>query len=362
MRMRPMDPGLSAMLDEAGRLPDCAMKAALLDRAAGIAEALGDLEAAWDARLEILGLETTAAAPKFETLFLCLGWCLALSDREPERFPPARVLWQYKWAAANAPDFASVPRSVIERLVDDLDQRFLSAGWGRRAGLHKRLEICLALGEPDRADAFLDPWRTAPRDRGSDCLACEASMVVELHCVQKRDAEAFRAAKPIIEGRLSCLTIPHRTFGYLLDPLLRLGRINDARELFDRGRRLLAQMETGGATYIGPYIHYAARRDTPQTTLQLTRRFVREAADMASDRDRLRWFGCAGNALARIAPRDDQETKLEAVPELGLPADATITAWAARFEGLARDHAAALDRRNGNPFFSQWLESLKTDQ
>ncbi|MBS0197444.1 MAG: hypothetical protein JSR77_11865 [Planctomycetes bacterium] len=360
MRARPVDPAVTNLLDEAGTLPDCAARTALFERAALLAESFDDLGTAWNARCNILGSLSSMQAPRFENLFLCLAWCLAQSDRDPERFHASAVLWQYKWAVNAAAHYAQVPRSVLERLTLDLEARFVREGWGRRGALQKRVEVLMSLGDHDAAGKLLDEWRSTPRDRGSDCNACEADSLSSIHCTLGRDEQGFREARPIIQGRLSCSTVPHSTFGDLLLPLTRAGRRAQAKALFERGRRLVAAMENTGTKLSAPYLAFAAfLGDVPQTTAFLRSR-LREAAALRSDADRLKWFGHAAVAMDLFAKSDTQHFDLPRVPGLvEEPGPVDRASLADRFTNIARLHAQALDRRNGNASCSTWLTGLR---
>jgi hypothetical protein len=354
----PTDPEVQALLDEAYALPDSAARDTIFESAARRAEALGDLDTAWDARCAILESAASHAAPKFETLFMCLAWCFAVSDEDPDRFDPSRILWQYKWIATEAPGYASVPKTVLERLVDDMDERFARAGWGRRAGLHKRIDLAVLLGDYQRARELIPAWLAAPRDRGSDCLACERDTLVWLYTKLGDHEAAWREAKPIVRGRLSCATVPHSTFGRLLTSLTRLGEHAKAAELYERGRRLVTGFEEGAHKLVSPYFLHAARAGRTEECLALIRNSIRQGAALRADLDRLHWFGRAGRALAMLAEQGVGEIDLPAVAGLTDPDRAESRPLADRFFSIARAHADALDRRNGNDSNDRWLREL----
>lgn len=358
MSSGPVDPGVQALLDESRMLPDCAARNSLLERAAIAAEALNDTDTAWDARCSILASTSSLVAPRFETLFMCLAWCLAMSERDPDRFRISNILWQYKWVVTNAPDYASVPRSVLERLVDDMDHRFQDAGWGRRAGLHKRVQVLIEFGEPERALELSERWRALPRDRGSDCPACEASTFAGLLALLGHDELALREARPIIAGRLACATVPHSTYGLLLLPLVRLGRHAQARELYEKGRRLVAATEEAGVTLVSNYLVYSGYiGDTQNLTAMLRARLPR-AVSLHSDGERYAWFGHAALALDFIARHGVEELQLPDVPGFVAGPTAPVATLATRFREIAGKHADALNKRNGNQWLSNRLATL----
>lgn len=358
MRTRLVDPLVNSMMEEANLLPDSAARNVLLERAACAAEALHDLDTAWKARCTILSSSATSDDPRFEALFMSLAWCLAVSDRDPDRFSPSRVLWQYKWVATAAPPYARVPRAVLDRLIEDMEVRFVRAGWGRRAILHKRIELHQALGELEAARALVEDWRAVPRDRGADCLACETdSMSILLaDCGDAR--AAVREARPIIIGRLSCSTVPQSTFGHLLLPLITLGEHAQARELYDKGRRLVAAMDETGVKYIAPYLTGAVYFKDVSQALAILRARLKEAAAIKSDGDRLKWFGHAAVAMELLAASGVEEVEISDVPGLVRGPTAKANELASAFRSVALGHAQALDTRNGNSSNLTWLNTL----
>ena len=341
------DPEVKRMIEEVRRLPDCAAANALWEQVACAAETRGDLETAWRARCAILGSSASHNAPRFETLFMNLAWCLAVSDKEPDRFAPSGILWQYKWVVTQAPEYASIPRSVLVGLVADMDQRFIRAGWGRRAGLHKRVELHDMLGEPDIALGAIEAWRAVPRDRGSDCMACEASTMAELLQKCGQDEQAVREARRIVAGQLSCATVPHCTFGALLPSLLRLGRLDLARTLYDKGRRLVASMQEGGVTLSAPYLLYAALIGDHASAVAILRARLIPALSLQADGDRMRWFGRASIALELLAAHGVDELDLPTLPP-ALGSEPRPVPLASVCASIAEKHAASLDQRNGN--------------
>lgn len=357
------DPVLQSMLQESYRLPDSAARDALRESIASRAEALGDIDTAWSMRCAVLSSTTTHNNPRIQSLFLNLAWCLAVHDRAPDEFNPQRVLWSYKWVATDAPRYASVPTSVLHRLIDDMDARFLRAGWGGRAGLHKRLELAMLTGNPAAARELLARWSGVARDRGSDCAACEANTVVDLHTMLGDAASAVRHAQAIIGGRLSCTTVPHSTFGLLLGPLTSLGRTRQADELYQRGRRLVASMAEGGCTYATPYILYAARRGDLSNAAGMLRTRLRQAVKLQSDADRLITFGPYAVALTLMSRQGDDAN--EWPPPSGFPGHGALDGelvstgrLAEICSAIALAHARALDLRNGNNYYAAWLARL----
>lgn len=355
-----VDPEVGRLIEEARQLPDCAARNALYERVASAAEALGDLDSAWHARCAILESSASHAAPRFENLFLSLAWCLAVSDADPDRFPASRVLWQYKWVATDAPRYAAVPKRVLFDLVSDMDQRFIAAGWGPRAGIHKRLELLQVLGDPSGALELVQQWHAAPRDRGSDCKACECSSLCEILADAGHHDQAIREARAIISGQLSCSTVPHSTFGHLLGSFLILGKPDLARSLYDKGRRLVAALTEGAPKLSAPYLLFAAYIGDIENVVSTLRSRLPGAMSLTSDEDRLRWFGLAAVAARLLAARGVPVLDAHALEASSDLPSLDTGLLAAQFAEIAGRHAARLDARNGSRAKTDWLKHTES--
>ena len=348
MSNQPKDPDVQAMFDEADALPECAAQSAILERIAARCEALGDLHSAWNVRCRILGSKASYHDLKFENIFMNLAWCLAVSDADPVEFSPSPVLWQYKWVASAAPDYAAVSRNILERIVTDMDERFIRAGWGRRAGLMKRMELYQTLGEYDRAMEVAREWRAVPRDRGADCPACEANTYASLLFDTGDVEQAIKECRPIIKGTLSCSTVPHSTFGALLMPLAKLGRLTQAEDLYRRGRRLVFSMEEGAHQLAHRYILFAAMVGKVDEAMSMLRSTLADAAGIRSNLHRYGFSCSIAATMACLADRGVETVELPAAAGLLGAGMHETAALSGMFASSALADAQALDHRNGN--------------
>lgn len=62
----------------------------------------------------------------------------------------------------------------------------------------------------------------------SDCRACTLANKTKALLYFGELEEALNVAEPILEGRLSCHSVPHQTYGDLLFPLLKANRKAEA--------------------------------------------------------------------------------------------------------------------------------------
>jgi hypothetical protein len=354
---RAVDPKLEHLISEAQSHPLGVHKTALLEQAIGRADALGDEDRSWDLRLELMTSATFHGS--VDRLMVAMAACIAMCDDDPVRHPPQEILWQLKWMAADLPDLSSVPRSVIEGLFIEVEARYRAAGWGARGVYHQRAKAAIALGDIDQVRGLLKRWREQARDRGSDCRACEQSLMV--HCaVALRDVGlALREATPLIDGRMACQHVPHTTFADMLLPLRGAGRVDLARELCRRGLRLVRGKD-GFTLPSSQYAHFSAIEGDVAAALSILSAkaggLFREAGDYARMLALAHWSAtlmllhAAGETRVDVVrPRD------EPLPREGTQRTDELAGWMGE---RARRVARRFDERNGNTWLSGRVEAV----
>lgn len=213
--------------------PDPAVRLGFLEEAIRIADAHNDAELGFELRDEMVHDAIFAGFP--DKAIVAFAWCLARSDREPERFPEAELLWKYKWVAPPMSEYPDIPADRIEAMLEDMAARYRRNGANLRA-VHKiRCVAALQMGRAEEAGGHFEAWRKTRADWSSDCDACDADDATRYLAAIGDDEGAMKAAKPLLSGRMSCAEVPHLTLGRVLRPLLRLGRGAEAMAEHKRG-------------------------------------------------------------------------------------------------------------------------------
>ena len=120
-------------------------------------------------------------------------------------------LFQYKWVVEELPRHSEFSRDTIADGIRDLESRFLTAGWGPRGPMLLRMLTSLIMADVDAAKDAHEKWVSLPRDRGSDCQACEVGHEVRFRLAIDDDQGAIEAAAPLLEGALKCEEEPALT-------------------------------------------------------------------------------------------------------------------------------------------------------
>lgn len=343
------------LLQEADVLPECPSKMALLEEAVRLADTHRDVALGDEVRAELIQTATFAGYP--EKALVAFSWRLAQADRAPEQFPEARLMWAYKWIAGSLASFPQISRQQIEDAFDDMTRRFQRCGYGMRSIYKLRWDAALDMGEPDEARRYYRLWEKTRRDANSDCLACEQDSRVLYHVFFGKYEKAVQAADPIVNGSLACATVPERTFGRLLLPLLRLGQIEKAAEHYRKGYRLI-RGNRKYLNYLGDYLIFLGLTGNLSQGVKLFEKHLEYVLETMDRIARWRFHLAARFFLPLVAESGQTSLKLRLPKETpGYREDGRyeVAALVSSVEETCRDLAARFDARNGNDSFARTL-------
>ncbi|MFF4338953.1 tetratricopeptide repeat protein [Kitasatospora sp. NPDC001540] len=192
--------------------------------------------------------------------------------------------WRYKWVASALLSVPEVPLEAVRRWHGELRSHYLAQGHDLQPYYARQYRLAAHTGEGVQ-DAF-ELWATRWRSRYSDCQACELRDQA-LHFVDLGDDErALEIWQPVFSGERSCSEEPHVSRALALLPLLRTGRVEEARSAHLTGYRW-ARGRSGAARVIGLHLEFCA----------LTRNEPRGLEILAENRD---LFDRHGDPLSRL--------------------------------------------------------------
>jgi tetratricopeptide (TPR) repeat protein len=347
------------LMDRAARLRHGEAKVMTLEEAARLADTHGDLELAFTVRDELIDAATFGGFP--DKALVAFAWCRAQAKKNPERFEPEMLLWKQKWVVGRLDDFPHVSRKQIQDALNDIEQEYARVDAGKRAILKLRYQAARDLGEEAEAQRYWDQWIEAPRDHLTDCRACDLDDEIDHHIDRGEYAKALEKARPILEGRSSCAEIPHLTYGSVLYPLLKLGRLEEARDCHLRGYPMISRNRDFLAA-VGEHIEFLALTDNLSRGLTLFEKHLGWALDHASWRDRFTFHMAAGFLLSRVVAEGRGTLSLrlpKAFPlyqRQGTYAAGELHGWV---ETQAQEIAGRFDTRNGTDRFQKLLERTR---
>lgn len=146
---------------------------------------------------------------------------------------PPRGAVASKWAIDLIETLPEVPLSALVAAIDDVEEVYRAEGAALRPVYAARARLAQRLGDRDAVARELSAWLAEPRDRHSDCLACE-------HRGQSRlvapddPARALDLLAPVIDGDLTCGEEPRTSSADAALLRLHLGDVEGAVSAFRR--------------------------------------------------------------------------------------------------------------------------------
>ncbi|MET9320018.1 tetratricopeptide repeat protein [Streptomyces sp. NPDC003038] len=245
-------------LAENRRSPNGSARNAHAEALAGAAEASGDAELFREALDNLINSYLySAESPKMLVPFARL---LQEYDKDPGAFSEwdaHALFWQFKWVAGAISNSPEIPLESATGWLEEMERRYRIAGYSERPVREAELWLADATGDDERAERAFGRWLAADRDDMSDCVACELNSQGQYAVQQGDDAGALEIWKPVLTGEESCAEEPHRVLAASLLPLLRLGRVEEARSNHLRGYRL-ARGKESLLKAVGRHIEFCA--------------------------------------------------------------------------------------------------------
>ncbi|MFD5568825.1 tetratricopeptide repeat protein [Streptomyces cadmiisoli] len=286
-----------------------------------------------------------------DKMFVPFARLLRMWDERPgdfDEYETHSLHWVFKWMSAGMLDQPHIPLAAIEKWLGEMEHRYRLAGHSERAVRSAEFSVAAHTGDLDRAERAYAAWLTADRDSMADCHACELHGQGWWQTQRGADAEALDLWAPVRDGEFTCAHEPHTVLAASLAPLLRLGRLDEARAHHLRGFRLVRPMESMRAAY-ADHVEFCALSGNEARGLELLAERPAYFTDTGHPRSRLE-FMCVVTLL------------MDRLTELGLggrqvpgPAGRVWTAreLAAHARAEALGLAARFDQRNGTPYVSE---------
>ena len=268
---------------------------------------------------------------------------LTLFDEQPDLFDDRlrhQLYWRFKWVAHALLHLPEIPLTSLRQWLTEMRDRYEKADLGLQPYYGQAYQLAAHLGED--TDLAYELWAGRARTRLSDCEACEICERALYHLDAGDDERALRTWEPVLAGKESCHEEPARSISYALLPLLRTGRIDQAREVHLAGYRG-CRRNPSMAQEVGRHLEFCALTGNEPRGLEL----------LAENRN---LFDEVDSPLDLVGFLTGVEVLLQRVELLGhgeQPAAGyagrtwTVTGLRAEVRGRADDLAARFDARNG---------------
>lgn len=343
--------------DEAYRLPYGPTKVALLEEAVRIADSLNDAELAFEARQDLM--DAAVFSGRTDVMLVAYAWCLAEYDRNPEQYDSYQILWRFKWVVGNAVQFPEISRPRLEELLAEMERRFKEAGSTMHAVHQNQRDLMVEMGDRNGASFAHAQFRRRRRDWLSDCPACVAGKDCDYFAFQRQWRRALKAVQIVLDGRLICAEEPHRILSKVLLPLLRLGQVEEAKAVQQRGYRLIRAANHFVAEQARHLRFSVLVGDMAQAKRMVERHLPAALASVMPD-ERFDFFLATRLWTDRLANEGVTQVKvrLPKGPPSGPEGKTDVARLGRWLTDQAKDIGQRFDARNGNEYFQRQLEEL----
>ena len=342
---------LWALLREAHQMPFGAAQIALLEQVLRHADASGDRELMYSARI----FGTTAYVYGGETAksFVTFSWCLSDYDREPAPFHRRMqhsLFWHFKYMVTALTKFPEVPLERTYAVLDDMERRYREGGHSLQAVHKHRYLVAKHVGDRAAADSWYDRWQTTPRDALSDCAGCDPTTQVNYLSERGRHDEAVALAEPVLAGRLTCTEQPQTILAALLEPYVRTGRLDAAADAHRRSYRLM-RPNLADLWEIGDHIGFCARTGNESRGLEILQRHIDWLDKAPSPAAGMHFAASSALLLRRLTARGHGDLTVHRRDHGDVPAG-KLADELARY---ATDLSLRFDARNGSTTQSELI-------
>ncbi|MEU3773094.1 tetratricopeptide repeat protein [Streptomyces sp. NPDC032472] len=278
-------------LEENRQAPNGAARNAHAEALVGAAEASGDA-ALFRRALDNL---ITAYLYSAESSKMLVPFARLLQeyDKDPGSFShwdAHSLFWQFKWVGTAIGDSPEIPLESAVGWLEEMERRYRLAGYSERPVREAEMWLAHATGDDERADRALGAWLAAERDDMSDCHACELNSQGQYAVLRGDDARAMEHWQPVLAGERTCAEEPHRVLATSLLPLLRLGRLDEARSHHLRGYRL-ARGNESLLPSVGKHIEFCALSGNESRGLEILAEHAAHVGPLPNVDDRMAFHG-----------------------------------------------------------------------
>ncbi|MFJ8023273.1 tetratricopeptide repeat protein [Streptomyces sp. NPDC096311] len=286
-----------------------------------------------------------------DKMFVPFARLLRMWDERPEDFDEYEthsLHWVFKWMSAGMLDQPHIPLASIEKWLGEMEHRYRLAGHSERAVRGAEFSVAAHLGDLGRAERAYTAWLAADRDTMADCHACELHSQGWWRAERDADEEALELWRPVLEGEYTCAHEPHTVLASSLVPLLRLGRLDEARAHHLRGFRLVRPMESMRGAY-ADHVEFCALSGNEARALELLAERPAYFTDSGDPRSKLDFMAVTALLMDRLTGLGlgDQPVPGPAGREW------TASGLAVHARGQALSLAALFDARNGTSYVSE---------
>ncbi|ADB35009.1 hypothetical protein Kfla_6006 [Kribbella flavida DSM 17836] len=294
-----MTDDLVERLSRAQSTPYGKARSALLEDVVRRADAAGDQELAFFARLALVTAYVMGGEPRKS--LVPFARCVADWDADPAKYQQHShtFFWCFKYAPSTLTKFPEVPLDQTYGVLDDMERRWRVGGYSLHAVHQHRWLVAAHVGDTDAAAEHFRLWSTSPRDELSDCIGCDPTQKVQHLTATGRTAEAVAQAVGVLDGQLTCNEQPQQMLTALLPAYVAEGMYAEAVDAHRRAYRILRN-QPGELSAYADHIRFCARTGNLPRAVELVERHLPELDESPSPLATMEFTVAASYALSRV--------------------------------------------------------------
>lgn len=356
------------LCDEADSQPDGLLKVSLFEEAVRRADVLEDTLLAYDVRMALV--ESAFYSGEAAKMLNALAWCLATYDSTPERFDRDMLLHSCDLAAGYICSFPTISREQIEQLLDNIEHRYTVEGRSTRSVVIRRCFNAFWMGDHELARAMFDKAWTLPDDEDWDGGAYEALSRCDFWLHMGEDEKALAAIQRHLAATRDFL-YPWMS-SYSLQALLRVGRVEEARQLQKASYRRLPS-NPKYLEHVSHHVHSLLGLGNVKQAVTLYERH-HDWVVTCVPRDQFEFFLATWGICRHLVRKKKGSLRLSLRPEFTWAESVatvaaegnSLTATAADLEPVIAEHvrglASQFNARNGNDYFDRLIGKFQSLQ
>ncbi|MDO4433453.1 MAG: hypothetical protein Q4B82_02585 [Alysiella sp.] len=149
------------------------------------------------------------------------------------------ILWKFKWLIARLPYDINISQDEITQANELVTHFYEHFEYGQAALAKALMHQNIKMGNVQAVQQHFETWQNTEADWGNDCDACERNSLVEYHHFIGDYMRVIELAKPILSGEMSCGEVPHITYEFVIDSLIRTQQTEAAQDLLNEAIDLI---------------------------------------------------------------------------------------------------------------------------
>ena len=346
------------LMAEAEGFSEGPAKIALIEEAAAVADTHGETELGFEVRKTLLG--ACLDGDRSDLMLVAFAWCLAQCDRDPDRFPIVRILWEFRWVVSSLCTFPEVSKAKITEMMGEMGKRYVQAGASPRSFLLMWRKMAVDMGDAATAADTDLAFRHSPTDWLSDGPPTEWGFEITYRLFRNQPAKALAAAAPFLSRQVRSEHFEGQACADVLLPMLKLGRAAEAMPYHHRGYKLRGK-KARHLDSLAKHVTFLALTDNLGRAVRLFEKHLADALRTTNAFNRMLFLTDTLPLLDRLKRAGKEKMRLRVPPECPLAADngrAPVLAVRKWMHATAAELAATFDARNGNDFYTRRLRAV----